>query len=52
MEIIAHGVNEVLFQKRFHSCSSRATQSALCTRTTVNCGKTVSSVMWSLFWAR
>lgn len=48
--IMAHGDNEVLFF--FHSCSSRATQSARCTRTTVNCGKTASSVMWSLFWAR
>lgn len=49
MALMAHGDNEVLF---FHSCSSRATQSARCTRTTGNCGKTASSATWSLFWAR
>lgn len=34
------------------SCSSPATQSALFMRTMANCGRIVSSVMWSLFWAR
>lgn len=34
------------------SCSSQATQSVPFMRIMENCGRTVSSVMWSLFWAR
>lgn len=44
--------NNVLFEFFPPSCSSHATQSALFMKTMASFGRTVSSVMWSLFWVR